>query len=89
VRRTPEHRPSAAKRGYGRAWRDYDTGRGAADVWLAQHPLCAECERQGRVTPATCVDHVVPHRGDAEVFWHGEWQSLCAACHSRKTAAGL
>ena len=26
-------------------------------------------EAQGRVVPATVVDHVVPHRGDQKLFW--------------------
>jgi 5-methylcytosine-specific restriction endonuclease McrA len=28
--------------------------------WIAQHPLCAHCEAEGRVTVATEVDHIVP-----------------------------
>ena len=57
-------------------------------AFLRAHPLCEECRRQGRITPASQVDHIRPHRGDAGLFWdQGNWQSLCAACHSRKTAA--
>ncbi|OPY74936.1 MAG: HNH endonuclease [Syntrophorhabdus sp. PtaU1.Bin153] len=51
---------------------------------IVEHPLCAMCEQQGRVTAATIADHVVPHRGDAEKFWNGELQSLCATCHSAR-----
>jgi 5-methylcytosine-specific restriction protein A len=48
------------------------------------------CHEERRVTVATLVDHVVPHRGDPALFWDVEnWQSLCATCHARKTAAGL
>ena len=54
---------------------------------LAAQPLCAHCLPQ-RVTPATDVDHVTPHRGDTEAFWGGALQSLCRACHSRKTQRG-
>lgn len=35
---------------------------------------------------ATDVDHIEPHRGDRLKFWHGDLQSLCKACHGRKTA---
>lgn len=51
----------------------------------------SQCHAEGRVTVATVVDHVVPHRSDTTLFWdeHGNWQSLCAACHARKTTAGL
>lgn len=47
----------------------------------------ALCEEEGVVEPATIVDHIVPHRGDTKLFWNteGNWQSLCASCHSRKT----
>ena len=50
------------------------------------HPLCAECERNGVIKAAECVDHIKPHRGDAELFWDREnWQSLCDSCHAVKT----
>ena len=51
---------------------------------LAEHPLCAMCEKQGKVTAATVADHVTPHRGNAEKFWNGELQSLCSTCHSAR-----
>jgi len=60
--------------------------RAFSKAWLAGHPLCAECARAGRVTAATDCDHVEPHRGDLTKFWGGPFQSLCASCHSRKTA---
>lgn len=50
---------------------------------LAEHPLCKMCwDMRARVTPATVADHIVPHRGDSELFWDGALQSLCASCHS-------
>ncbi len=55
--------------------------------WLTNNPLCVECERQGLTTPATEVDHIVPHRGDKVLFWdHDNWQALCKPCHDVKTA---
>ena len=55
---------------------------------LLREPFCRECARQGRRTPATDVDHVIPHRGDWGRFSDPEnLQSLCHSCHSRKTAA--
>lgn len=54
---------------------------------LSEHPLCAECERQGRIAPATVTDHIIPHKGNLELFWdEGNLQSLCKSCHDRKTA---
>ena len=99
--RPPIHRPVARR---DKRERDRDTDRRRDPViralyrsarWLAErrlflarHPLCAECQRRDRLTPANTVDHVVPHRGDPERFWDQDgWQALCASCHSRKTAA--
>jgi 5-methylcytosine-specific restriction protein A len=50
---------------------------------LRDHPLCALCLEQHRVTAATVADHITPHRGDYNLFWHGPLQSLCENCHSR------
>jgi len=52
---------------------------------LAREPWCADCLRANVYTPATDVDHVVPHRGDQVAFVTGELQSLCHSCHARKT----
>ena len=88
----PEHsaespdrlRGSAAERGYDAKWRR------ARKRFLRSHPLCANCLSQGVLTPATVVDHIVPHRGDHRLFWDEQnWQPLCKACHDRKTGNGL
>jgi hypothetical protein len=48
---------------------------------LRAEPLCRLClALRGRTVEATIADHVVPHRGDPELF-EGELQSLCAPCH--------
>jgi 5-methylcytosine-specific restriction enzyme A len=63
---------------YGRQWRK------ARALFLAEQPLCAYCHREGRVTAATVVDHVTPHRGDPGLFWDaGNWQPLCKIHHDR------
>ena len=55
--------------------------------YLAKHPLCVHCQREGRVQAATDVDHIVPHSGDMELFWDSSnWQGLCHSHHSIKTA---
>lgn len=64
-----------------------DRWRAASKQYRAEHPLCAECERHGVVKPAECVDHIEPHKGNLELFWSVDnWQSLCNACHSSKSA---
>ena len=77
-------RGSRQERGYGAEW-----GR-ARVAHLQQHPLCAHCAIEHRAVPATVVDHVIPHRGDMLLFWEpANRQSLCAACHGRKTLREL
>ncbi|MEG0271410.1 MAG: HNH endonuclease signature motif containing protein, partial [Clostridia bacterium] len=64
--------------------------RKARTLYLRKHPLCAECRRNGVLTPATVVDHIVPHRGDERLFWdEANWQPLCKTCHDQKTGKGL
>ena len=61
---------------YGRRWKK------ARAAYLRANPLCVFCERRGRVTAATVVDHIIPHRGDARLFWdRSKWQSLCKPHH--------
>jgi 5-methylcytosine-specific restriction enzyme A len=50
---------------------------------LQAHPLCVLCLQGGRITAATVADHVIPHRGNAELFYHGDLQSLCDHCHNK------
>ena len=49
---------------------------------LRKEPLCAYCLRQGSLTLATVADHIVPHRGNRELFFSGKLQSLCYTHHS-------
>ena len=75
-------RGSSAKRGYGYQWQK------ARARFLQSHPLCVKCQEKGRVTAATDVDHIVPHRGDMTLFWdESNWQALCHSHHSEKTAS--
>jgi len=54
--------------------------------WLEQHPLCVECEKEGRVTAADVVDHRIPlWKGGADD--ESNFQSLCQTPHhDAKTA---
>lgn len=64
-------------RGYNYRWQK------ARARFLRDNPLCVYCQREGRVTAATVVDHIVPHRGDQQLFWdENNWNALCASCHS-------
>jgi 5-methylcytosine-specific restriction enzyme A len=78
-------RGSSTQRGYGARWQK------ASKAYLQAHPLCVcpECKAgELRVTAATVVDHIIPHRGDMKLFWDNtNWQSMGKTCHDRKTAA--
>ena len=89
-------RASSNARGYTRAW-----GK-RATRFLQAYPLCgmrpgglapvmSACHAAGIRTPATQVDHVIPHRGDPRLYedLEGNGQALCASCGSKKTRAGL
>lgn len=55
---------------------------------LIREPYCRNCARWGLRVPATDVDHIVPHRGNMELFTAASnLQSLCHSCHALKTAA--
>lgn len=77
-------RENASERGYDSKWRS------ARVLFLKKNPLCAKCREKGKLTPATVVDHIIPHRGDKRLFWDKQnWQPLCKDCHDRKTGFGL
>ena len=79
----PNDRQTATQRGYGYRWQK------ARKVFLSKHRLCAECERQGRTTLATVVDHIRPHRQDRKRFWNrNNWQPLCKGCHDAHKGLG-
>ncbi|HBP5411327.1 TPA: HNH endonuclease [Pseudomonas aeruginosa] len=72
---------NSTQRGYGYRWQQ------ARARFLAKHPLCRLCSDAGKVVEATEVDHIIPHRGDTELFWQeSNWMALCKVCHSKKTA---
>jgi 5-methylcytosine-specific restriction endonuclease McrA len=61
--------------------------RKARAAFLKEHPLCVYCQQQGKVTPATVVDHIIPHKGDERLFWDRDnWAPLCARCHNSAKA---
>lgn len=74
-----DDKASSSARGYTYEWQC------AREEWLIDNPLCVMCKAEGRVTAATVVDHIKPHRGDMLLFWNRDnWQSLCATCHSAR-----
>lgn len=67
---------TSSQRGYNYKWQK------ARERYLLDNPLCVYCDRLGRVTAASVVDHVIAHRGDMTLFWdQSNWQPLCKPCH--------
>lgn len=70
-------RDPATQKLYDRRWRK------ARANFLAENPLCHYCQQQGRLVPASVVDHSTPHRGDPEIFWNvALWVPLCETHHN-------
>ncbi|MBV1758024.1 MAG: HNH endonuclease [Dethiosulfatibacter sp.] len=69
--------PKSNKR-YGRAWKRI------RDRYIKAHPLCVECQKNGFITPAEEVHHIIPlsKGGGNEI---SNLMSLCKSCHSRIT----
>ena len=56
-----------------------------SNAFRATHPLCAECQRQGIIRPATVVDHIVPYPICADYFYdRSNLQALCEDCNHDK-----
>jgi 5-methylcytosine-specific restriction enzyme A len=76
------NRENAYRRGYDRRWQRVRL------AFLQTSPLCCDPYGVHGDMPelASEVDHVIPHKGNAKMFWDdANWQALCKSCHSRKT----
>lgn len=52
---------------------------------LWNEPLCRDCKAEGRVTPSTVPDHIVPLAlGGTDT--DDNIRCLCAECHRKRTA---
>jgi 5-methylcytosine-specific restriction protein A len=64
-----------AKR-YNAEWRKVRTR------YIAAHPLCKMCEKEGRFTPAEQIHHIIPLKdGGTNDFTN--LMSVCKSCHNR------
>ena len=57
-------------------------------IALRDNPLCMACQLAGGPGPMTAhhVDHIIPHRGDRDLFFDKDnLQPLCVSHHSFKT----
>ena len=67
-------------RGYGKKYQ-----RERKYIFRRDNKLCQPCLAEGRTTPATEIDHVIPYSmgGDDN---HTNKQAICDDCHKAKTA---
>ena len=85
------HKPAKAARRESAEWHSWY----GLKVWtddlrpaqLMRQPFCRACLEAGIRTRATVVDHIVPFRGDWQLFVDpNNHQSLCKRHHDQKTA---
>ena len=70
-------RESSGQRGYGASWRKL-----RKQVLYNEGGLCRHCKEEGRLTPATDVDHIDGDTGNLE--WEN-LQPLCRKHHNEKS----
>ena len=75
-KRYDRDRGTSAQRGYGA------NHRKLRKKVLAEEPLCRECLKENKLTPATEMDHSDGNQWNLE---RSNLQGLCHGCHSRKT----
>lgn len=72
------HEQSSYRRGYDRRWQQLSSR------YRTLHPLCEQCESEGRVTAATEVHHVVPIKVDrTKRLEEANLMAVCRACHEK------
>ena len=76
----PKHRKQHNKREmahlYDSKWRKI------SKLYLSRNPLCEQCQREGRLTPAVECHHIIP-LADGGGHTDENLMGLCKACHSR------
>ena len=71
------------RRGPWHGWYNLASHKRRRAYQLRLEPLCVQCLRENRITPATIADHITPHKGNFTLFKIGPLQSLCKQCHDQ------
>ncbi|MBQ3186727.1 MAG: HNH endonuclease [Alistipes sp.] len=82
----PKRKPFEGYRHHNTEFYQSTAWRKLRAVKLEQEPMCEECLKVGRLTPAQMVDHIVPINKGGAGLDMDNLQSLCNACHARKSA---
>lgn len=72
---TYDRDPEVRKR-YGRAWKRI------RDSYVAVHPICELCEKEGRLTPTEEVHHILP-LSEGGTHARNNLIALCQPCHAK------
>ena len=75
--RVDQRRGSASSRGYDYKWQK------ARASYLKSHPLCVECLKNDKLTPAALVHHVKRIKDGGSVLDHSNLMCLCVKCHDK------
>jgi|GEM_PF-6681470 len=75
-------RKSTADKRYKTQW-----WKGYSESFRRKHPLCAECERNGLISAATLVDHIIRVNFGGSFRDPRNHQSMCDPCHRDKSFA--
>ena len=84
------HGETHAEESAARPWsRLYDSARWrrlSARV-RSRQPVCESCKAAGHTPrPTRVTDHVIPHRGDLQLFYaESNLRAMCAECHNEKS----
>ncbi|WNF36838.1 HNH endonuclease signature motif containing protein [Bacillaceae bacterium IKA-2] len=68
-------RDPATRKRYGKQWRRI------RDSYINAHPLCEQCKKDGKLTPAQEVHHIKP-LSKGGTHDESNLMSLCTSCHS-------
>lgn len=61
---------------YGRQWKKLRA------LYISHHPVCEQCQKEGRLTPVDEVHHIVPVNEGGRNEWDN-LMSLCKSCHQK------
>ena len=59
--------------------------RSLRNYYIQKNPICEQCNREGTIKGAQCVDHVVPITMGGSPVDIKNLQSLCNSCHAKKS----
>lgn len=83
ARQRDQQRPNATDRGYDSTWKRFRKS------YLRANPLCVDCERENRLTPAKEVHHIIKIADDpSKRLEASNCMALCKSHHSVRTARG-